>query len=129
LAKGADQSRMKRLDNETLAALRALDPGGRDGVVRELFDAFLSETPSRLDDIERLIHEGQSHEASREAGILESAADSIGATKLAQLCAKLETMGRNDTLSEADEVIDSIKQEFQKLQREIMSLPELKSVA
>ncbi len=86
------------LDVEALRRLRELDPTGANHLLERVFQAFESSAHRLLPQM----HEA--HRAGDLAGVrhvvhtLKSSSASIGAIKLSQLCAEIETMIRLDNL-------------------------------
>ena len=86
------------LDVEALRRLRELDPTGANRLLERVFQAFESSTHRLMPQM----HEA--HRVGDHAGVrhvvhtLKSSSASIGAIKLSQLCAEIETMIRTDTL-------------------------------
>ena len=86
------------LDEEALRRLRELDPTGANHLLERVFQAFETSAHRLMPQM----HEA--HLAGDHAGVrhvvhtLKSSSASIGAIKLSQVCAEIETMIRLDTL-------------------------------
>ena len=71
----------------------AVGDDGRD-VVAELVATFLAEAPLRLADLRRGVASGDGREAGRPVHSLKSAAATLGALDLAELCRTAEALSR-----------------------------------
>jgi HPt (histidine-containing phosphotransfer) domain-containing protein len=86
------------LDAEALGRLRELDPTGANRLLERVFQAFES-SASRLMPQLREAHRAGDHAGVRHVvHTLKSSSASIGAIKLSQICAEIETMIRLEAL-------------------------------
>jgi CheY-like chemotaxis protein/HPt (histidine-containing phosphotransfer) domain-containing protein len=79
-----------------------IDPAGLLGSTstlspqhREIVDLFLTEMPQRLAALSAAVARGDRDQAARLAHTLAGSADSLGAARLADVCAQLETFARD----------------------------------
>lgn len=86
---------MDVIDTETLAALRSLQEEGDDDLVVELIDLFLQDAPSRMAGIRAAVEAGDWLGLAERAHSLKGSCASLGAVHMAELCARLEAMGRD----------------------------------
>jgi HPt (histidine-containing phosphotransfer) domain-containing protein len=85
---------MDVLDAATLETLRSLQDDGDDDLVADLIDLFFQDAPARVSGMHAaIVREDWSTVASC-AHSLKGSCGSLGALQLAQLCARLEQVGR-----------------------------------
>ena len=92
------------LDQAALDELRACDPDDT-GLLAELVDIFLSDTPPRLQALRLAFEAGQPQALSREAHALKSSSAQLGARALADICKQLELKGREGSLAGVGELL------------------------
>ena len=85
---------MDVLDMTALDALRSLQDDGEDDLLAELIDLFLEDAPTRIVNMRAAIEQENWPELGSWAHSLKGSCGSLGATHMADLCAKLEAMGR-----------------------------------
>ena len=103
------------LDVNTLNGVRALQSPQSPNILEQLFEIFRSTVPDLLQKLDSAIQDGN-HEAIREyAHSLKSSSGNIGARKIFELSAKLEDMGRDEKIDDADEIFAEIEQLFPKI--------------
>jgi HPt (histidine-containing phosphotransfer) domain-containing protein len=99
------------LDVEALRRLRELDPKGANHLLERVFQAFEASTVRLLPQLHA------AHRAADHAGVrhvvhtLKSSSASIGAIKLSQLCAEIESMIRLGTLDGLTARVERIDRE------------------
>ena len=111
------------LDAEALRRLRELDPTGANRLLERVFQAF--ETSAR-----RLMPQMHAaHLAGDPAGVrhvvhtLKSSSASIGAIKLSQVCAEIETMIRHDALDGLPKRLAEMDRETASVLRALKRVP------
>lgn len=92
------------LDPTVLAGLRAAL--GDDQLVADLIQVFLSQTPGDLATLASAMRNGDQQEIAATAHLIKGSALTFGATRLAQLCARLEASPVG-----SDNLADSVAQE------------------
>jgi CheY-like chemotaxis protein len=101
------------LDSSALDRLRELDPKGENQLLARVIKAFESSAARlmpQLHDASRCNdHTGVRHVAHT----LKSSSASIGAIKLSQLCAEIETRIRTDKLENLDELVAAMSSEVE----------------
>ncbi len=84
------------LDDEVFESLKGLESCA-PGLSRKVVDAFLEDTPRRLEDIEQALLGHSAEKLSRVAHTLRGSAGNLGARTFVQICADLErSAGGND---------------------------------
>lgn len=86
---------MEVIDTDTLAALRSLQEEGEDDLLAELIDLFLQDAPTRVTAIREAVELGNWAALAERAHSLKGSCASLGAVHMADLCARLEAMGRD----------------------------------
>jgi two-component system, sensor histidine kinase and response regulator len=100
------------IDRTVLAGLRQLqEPGEPDSAV-ELIDLFLRDTPVKIESIRNAIARSDAPALQEPAHALKGSASNLGAHRLAQICAKLETLARDQRLADAANVFGQLTEEY-----------------
>lgn len=86
---------MDVIDTDTLAALRGLQEEGEDDLLAELIDLFLQDAPTRITAIREAVELADWAALAERAHSLKGSCASLGAVHMADLCARLEAMGRD----------------------------------
>jgi HPt (histidine-containing phosphotransfer) domain-containing protein len=111
----------KVLDTNALDELRACDPDGT-GLLAELIDIWVSDTPPRLAALRVAFESGQPAALSREAHALKSGSAQLGAMAVAATCRELEYLGREGSLAGVEERLDRLDLEFDTARRALLAL-------
>jgi CheY-like chemotaxis protein/HPt (histidine-containing phosphotransfer) domain-containing protein len=102
------------LDAERFEAVRELDDGG--GVLfRTLAREFAADSRRRVDTLRDALDEDDPGVVERTAHTLKGASAAIGAVGLADLCAQLETMGRERALVDGGDLLVRIDRELDRV--------------
>lgn len=86
---------MDVLDSATLQTLRSLQDEGDDDLVAELIDLFLDDAPARLAAVRDAVHGDDWPALASAAHGLKGSCGSLGALGMAEVCARLEQLGRH----------------------------------
>jgi len=108
------------LDTSALDDLRACDPDDT-GLLAELIDNFLADTPPRLNAIRRAADAAQPQDLVHEAHALKSSAAQLGARALSATCRQLEALGREGSLAGVPGLVARMEPEFEVLRRELLA--------
>lgn len=109
---------MPALDVSVLARLRA-DIGGDDASMRELADAFFSQSPRLLDDARRNTAPAEHQRLMRAVHTLKSSAVTFGALRLAQLARELEQEALHGPVRDAGARVDALAAEYARVEGEL----------
>jgi len=109
------------LDQAALDELRACDPDDT-GLLAELIDIFLTDTPPRLTAIRMAFDAGQPQALARESHALKSSAAQLGARTLSECCKQLETKGREGTLDGAAELVARLPGDFEAVKAALLAI-------
>ncbi len=107
-ADGEDQA----IDVARLAALRQLGPDDGQGLLPALVDAFVTDSPRGLLAIRQAAAAGNSHDLEQAAHQLNGSAANIGATRVAELCARLEATARTSASGGTAAILDQLATEL-----------------
>jgi HPt (histidine-containing phosphotransfer) domain-containing protein len=86
---------MDVLDSATLETLRSLQDEGEDDLLTELIDLFLVDAPTRLAGVRDAVGREDWPSLASWAHSLKGSSSSLGALKMAEVCARLEQHGRH----------------------------------
>jgi PAS domain S-box-containing protein len=95
------------------AALAKL--GGDEALFEEIVGLFLQEYPRRLEGIRDAVARGDARALNREAHALKGSAGYLGATELCAAAQRLEMMGSIGDLTQADEALQALQGETDRL--------------
>ena len=101
------------IDQEVLSQFDDLHIEGEPDILIELIDSFLSSTPKRIEAMAQFVASADVESASKEAHALKSAAQSLGAKALGELCQQLEDFTKNKTQENIFELIEELKNSYQ----------------
>jgi CheY-like chemotaxis protein/HPt (histidine-containing phosphotransfer) domain-containing protein len=96
-----DGSVLPEFDPAAIAAIAALDPGDRRGLVGKITSMFVDDSARLLSELDLAIGRSDVQAAARAAHTLKSTAGNLGLKALAQLCAASETNARQGDLAAA----------------------------
>ena len=106
------------LDDAVLADLETLGPD----VVGEIVELFLLDVPGRLATLQRALDDRRGETVHREAHGLKGSALSIGATRLAAVCAAIEHAARQGDLDQAAAHSPGLISEFEEVQEALKKI-------
>jgi len=119
--KKADYRKGVPIDLETALSRFDGDKEFFTGILKE----FLASVPKQLQILEEAARKGDTGVVESEAHSIKGAASNLNAKRLADLCLKLELLGRTGDLAGAKEMIDNLKTELKHLETYVnKSLPE-----
>jgi len=100
---------------------------GDEEFFKEMMQEFLKYAPDQMRTLYQAIGKGQAKEVERVAHGIKGAAANLGARGVANLCLKLELLGRTGDLAEAEGMLDKLKSEFERLQEHVQQCYEIES--
>ena len=100
------------IDLTQLNALRKINPSSGDSILKKLITIYLKSSPGFLAQIEDAITTTDRVVLKRAAHTLKSSTANVGATRLAELCKKMETIAETQQITDASAVLSEIQQEF-----------------
>ena len=100
-----------------LNAIRALNPGQGDALLRRVLEAFLQDTPRQLIAL-RAAAAGSDTDAIRKAAhSLKSSSANVGAEALAKMFRELEQLARAEQTEGAADLLAQLEREFQSVRQ------------
>lgn len=108
------------LDRGVIEGLRALDPEGEDGLLAELVDLFLADTPTRMTNLEQALETGDAKTVEEAAHSLKSSCGNLGAVRLSGLFKEIEALGREDRLDPVRELVQRTGHEFRRVESALL---------
>jgi two-component system, sensor histidine kinase and response regulator len=103
------------LNQRALANIRALDPDGEAGVLREVIEIYLDEGPLQLADLRSAAQARHGGDLARVAHAFKSASHNVGASQLGELCRQLEQLAKAGHVSDAVGLVQAIDSHYQAL--------------
>ncbi|WP_449065870.1 response regulator [Planomonospora algeriensis] len=108
---------------ERLDELAGPDAGEDDWeMVDYLATSFVAKAPSALEELEEAVARGHAGDVEKRAHSLKGSAVNMGATALAELCARLEAQGRSGELSATVETMQPLREELDLVCRTLRTL-------
>ena len=95
---------------------------GKDALIDELIDLFVGDLPSRLGAIAQAVERADAPALALQAHALRGGAANFGASRLDELCAKLEEVGARGTLAEAPAMLDEVRRESARVRDALLAL-------
>jgi signal transduction histidine kinase/DNA-binding response OmpR family regulator/HPt (histidine-containing phosphotransfer) domain-containing protein len=102
------------LDNEVFESLKGLESCA-PGLSRKVVDAFLEDTPRRLEDIEQALLGHRAEKLSLVAHTLRGSAGNLGARAFVQICADLEHSVAGNDWGNCRKLLTALRQELDRL--------------
>ncbi len=106
-------SPIAELDPTALNNIRALQRDDGPDILAKIVNLYLKNAPPLLEKIQEATATGNAQLLRGTAHSLKSSSANVGATKLAELCSELETMGRDKTLDDAMSTLGILEFEFE----------------
>lgn len=105
----------QELDRDMLNEL--VDVMGRE--FRTLVNSFIQDGDRRIATLEQAIREGDAERVREVAHGFKGSSSNLGAPRLADLCMKLESLGRHARLEEAGPTLDEMREAYRRARREL----------
>ena len=113
----AGGSQANQLNEEVMDRAKALSRiDGDEALFGEMIELFRDEAPRTRSQIEDSIARGDADALEQAAHKLKGSVLNLAATPTAQAALRLETMGRNQDLTDAREAFEGLEREFQRLE-------------
>jgi CheY-like chemotaxis protein len=101
-------------DLSVLLELRELQANGDPDIVCELIELFLHDTPPRLAVLRRALDEADTHSLQRGAHTLQGSCLTVGARRMASICAELEAGSQN-----SGALLAQLEEEYGRFQQQL----------
>jgi CheY-like chemotaxis protein len=108
----AAETAVSRIDQQVLERMRALGGNGGTSLVTKIIGVYLSDAPGRLRSLQEAVARGDAAAMGRAAHAFKSASANLGATGLAELCLRMEGLGRSSSTSGAEGLLAAIETEY-----------------
>ena len=108
----SEQKTEPMLDSARLQMLRALQQPDAPNILEQAIGLFFEETPRLLEKMRTAFAQGDVREAATAAHSLKSSSRNLGASKLGELCQRLERAGRAGIAEGGETVIAEIATEY-----------------
>jgi len=90
---------------------------GDERLLRMVIEACIEEHPRLMEELRRAVSQGRAPDIAHAAHAIKGSIRTFGATRAFDLAYQLETMGRNEEVSQAAEVLRVAEQEFERLMK------------
>jgi HPt (histidine-containing phosphotransfer) domain-containing protein len=101
------------LDPQALDRLRELDPSGRNNLLQRVLEAFTASVAKLSPQLAQARRDMDLKGIRHVAHTLKSSSASIGAVRLAPLCAEVETMVRESRCDDIEQRLDALAMEIE----------------
>lgn len=108
------------LDQKLLGELKEMIGEDSGEVLSELITLYLEDSPKMLQKIQQGFTEKNNQNVQEASHSLKSSSASLGAAHLAEICQKLENLGKAHKIDEASSLIDQLIQEYQQVEQEMI---------
>jgi CheY-like chemotaxis protein/HPt (histidine-containing phosphotransfer) domain-containing protein len=108
----ADEPAPATIDTAAIAAIRAMDSKGGDGLLKSVVTKFLTTSPTLVATIREKFVSGDAEAVWRSAHSLKSSAGALGAKRLAQHSANIEAAAREKGVDAAKDLVATLDAEF-----------------
>jgi CheY-like chemotaxis protein len=103
------------VDEAVIGNLRSIDPEG--SLLREVVDTFARIAPLRIGTLRKAGGKADPVTLERAAHSLLGSCANLGARRMAELCARLEELGRNGSTEGARELVNALETEYNGVRR------------
>jgi signal transduction histidine kinase/HPt (histidine-containing phosphotransfer) domain-containing protein/BarA-like signal transduction histidine kinase len=115
-----DITRSDLLDESLIAELRDMPPADGATMLKELVDFFLEHAPSRIAQINQF--HSDPHKMAFHAHALKSMSLNLGATRMAELCQRLEEMAHSSNEESIAKLLRDVERIFRLTREELLPL-------
>ena len=102
------------LDPEVISGLRDLEEGS-PGLLEELVEMFLQDTPPRIEALGVAVEEGDAHSVERIAHSIKGSSGNMGGRRMSEVSERLQAIGASADLEQAPELLASLREEFDRM--------------
>ena len=110
------------LDPSVIDTLRQLTPPGEPDVLTEVLQMFLQEVPPRIERLRNACTAGDIQEVHRAAHSLKGSAGNIGASRLLDVCRRLDDRKADLSPNAAAELVRALDSEYTRVEEEIQRI-------
>jgi two-component system sensor histidine kinase/response regulator len=106
-------------DLQVLERMRALGGDRGASLVTRIIGVYLNDAPGRLRSLQEAVARSDTTAIGRAAHAFKSASANLGATALAELCLRMEGLGRANSTAGAEGLLAAIESEYAQVAREL----------
>ena len=106
------------IDAQAIENLRALTPDDNDEFLREIVGIFLSDTPSRIAELEQSFAAGDNAPFTRAAHSIKGSSANVGAAALREVAEELEQHAKTNGVAGTEPLVVRVKDEFARVKVE-----------
>ena len=110
------------LDEAAIAALRDPDLGGDPDFLVEVVEAFLGDSPPRLQALRASLDRGEAEAVGRAAHSLKGSSGNFGAMRMQTLCADIERLARAGELGSLGPLVEQLDVEYEQVAERLAGL-------
>ena len=110
------------IDQVALNKIRAMQRPDKPDILKKILNLYLEKTPELINEAQSSLDENKIEEFTRAAHSLKSTSATLGVADMARSCKDLETMGRENNVVEAPQLITDIQSHFDKVRVEIETM-------
>jgi HPt (histidine-containing phosphotransfer) domain-containing protein len=109
------------VDRNVIENLREFQEEGEPDFLKELFELFVTKTPSAIALSEKALEQGDLRSAGRVLTPLRAHSGTLGARRLMTLCTEAELLSQQSKASAPllSDLLEKIKQEYAEVEREL----------
>ncbi|MEA5617471.1 Hpt domain-containing protein [Cronbergia sp. UHCC 0137] len=100
------------IDPSVLEDLRSMADSDGDGLITELIEIYLEDTPVIIEEIKNALNSGNLAKLKKSAHALRSPSVSIGAVNLGKICEILEYTAQSQTLEQITVLVNQLENEY-----------------
>lgn len=103
------------IDTQVLEQFVSTVGQNKPSMLEELVNIFLNDTQQKIDALHTALQQGNSNDIIQHAQAVVSNSAQLGATTLSMLCKEIEYIGRSQNLKNANELLEQVKIEYQRV--------------
>jgi PAS domain S-box-containing protein len=103
------------IDKSALYRIKAVQQPGKPDLVEKIINLYINDAQSLCHNIHEAVGKGDPQALSKAAHSLKSSSANVGALKLANLCKELETLGRANSIDNAQDIINQMDSEYKRV--------------
>jgi two-component system sensor histidine kinase/response regulator len=103
------------IDKSALDRIKAVQQPGMPDLVEKVINLYINDAQSLYHNIQEAVGKRDPQALSKAAHSLKSSSANVGAIKLASLCKELETLGRTNTIDNAQDIVSQMDSEYKRV--------------
>lgn len=108
------------INQDSLDNIRQLQQPGQPDLLGKIIALYLDDSPGLINALRESVSKGDAESVRLTAHRFKSGSANLGAIELAELCRRLEEMGRDNELADASVFINRIETEFREISEELL---------